>query len=319
MPKSPAFQFYAAEYLADEDVQLMSLEEEGCYIRLLAYCWREGSIPSDLDKLSRLCKGASTTAVRVVTGCFKQDATDSTRLLHKRLEVEREKQRQWREKSSRGGLKSAEVRANKESPTVEPPLQPPLQPNSNTASSSSSSVDTTTTTKTSRAKTTREKPTKTELVKTRHDTFKGKIKQYWEYKNPGVEMPWGPAEGRQLAMWLAESPQTSVEQFTEFLRNRARSEGVNHAERPSRWIGNVTSYAKGPLNTFKQPLNGTRSSGGKTNGHVVEGNCETLKTALASLGCPDHGENNGDGLFSSSADQPGLPEIYVGPLIEGKS
>ena len=48
----------------------MSLEEEGCYIRLLAYCWREGSIPSDLDKLSRLCKGASTTAVRVVTGCL---------------------------------------------------------------------------------------------------------------------------------------------------------------------------------------------------------------------------------------------------------
>jgi hypothetical protein len=170
----------------------------------------------------------------------------------------------------------------------------------------------------SRAKTPRDEPTKSDLIKTRHAEFKEKIKQYWEYKNPGVEMPWGPAEGRQLAMWLAEAPQTNVEQFTEFLRNRARSE-VNHAERPSRWIGNITSYANGPLNTFKQPINGAKSNGGKTNGHVVEGNGENLKAALASLDWENHGEIDGDFLLPSSADQPGLPEVYVGTLIEGKS
>ena len=145
MSKSPAFQFYAAEYLADEDVQLMTLEEEGCYIRLLAYCWREGSIPSDLEKLSRLCKGASTIVVRVVLNCFYQDPTNTARMLHKRLEVERVKQREWKEKSARGGRKSAEVRANAEVRTNrelfpnEPPFQPPLEPDGNIASASASS------------------------------------------------------------------------------------------------------------------------------------------------------------------------------------
>lgn len=110
MKNSPAFQFYAAEYLADENVALMSLEEEGAYIRAIAYCWREGSIPSDTEKLQRLLKGASTTVVRVVKECFNQHPTDIGRMVHPRLEREREKQRLWKEKSSDGGKKSAELK-----------------------------------------------------------------------------------------------------------------------------------------------------------------------------------------------------------------
>lgn len=110
MSASPAFQFYAAEYLADEDVALMSLEEEGAYIRALAYCWREGSIPSDDAKLARLLKGASTTVLRVVTERFNQHPTELGRLVHPRLDKEREKQKIWREKSSEGGKKSANTR-----------------------------------------------------------------------------------------------------------------------------------------------------------------------------------------------------------------
>jgi uncharacterized protein YdaU (DUF1376 family) len=127
--KSPAFQFYAAEYLADENVQLMSLEEEGAYIRLLAYCWRELSIPADEERLSRLCKGASIEVIRVVVKCFNQSPTEPDRLIHPRLEEEREKQRRWRQKSSEGGKKSAEKRGAKAvkskggSITLQPPLQ----------------------------------------------------------------------------------------------------------------------------------------------------------------------------------------------------
>jgi hypothetical protein len=106
----------------------------------------------------------------------------------------------------------------------------------------------------SRAKAARGK--KTELAKSRHAEFKAAILRYWESKNPGVEMPWGPAEGRNLEMWLRESPNTTIEQFTAYLRNRFRSE-VNHAERPSRWIGNVTNFAAGPLNEFGKPINST--------------------------------------------------------------
>lgn len=111
--KSPAFQFYPAEWLADEDVSLMTLEEEGAYIRAMAFCWREGSIPADPMRLSALLKGASTTVVRVVQGRFNQHPTDPTRMVHGRLEQEREKQRLWREKSSEGGKKSGESRQNK--------------------------------------------------------------------------------------------------------------------------------------------------------------------------------------------------------------
>lgn len=151
MNKSPAFQFYAAEWLADEKVSLMTLEEEGAYIRLVAYCWREGSIPADAEMLSRLCKGASTTSIRVVTSCFKQCPTDPLRLVHKRLESEAAKQREWRDKSSNGGRRSAEKRwgtrsdvnsADTGKSAVTTPISTPtplVQPNCNSSSSSSSS------------------------------------------------------------------------------------------------------------------------------------------------------------------------------------
>jgi uncharacterized protein YdaU (DUF1376 family) len=129
----------------------MSLEEEGCYIRLMAFCWREGSIPADLDKLSRLCKGASTTVLRVVVDCFMPTPNDPTRLLHKRHEAEREKQREWREKSSEGGKKSAEKRAekraenpeNKDTSKITRVVEPPYQPKGNISFASSSSSSST--------------------------------------------------------------------------------------------------------------------------------------------------------------------------------
>lgn len=108
--KSPAFQFYAAEWISDEHVSMMSLEEEGAYIRLLAYCWREGSISSDLESLSRLCKGGSTTLIAVVAKRFQPHPNLSDRLVHPRLELEREKQRKWREKSAEGGRASGQTR-----------------------------------------------------------------------------------------------------------------------------------------------------------------------------------------------------------------
>jgi uncharacterized protein YdaU (DUF1376 family) len=105
--KSPAFQFYAAEYLADENVQLMTLEEEGCYIRMLAYCWREGSIPAEHRLLSRLCKNASDQVLTSVEHRFKKQGT---RLVHLRLEMERKKQKKFNKKKSMAGIASGKAR-----------------------------------------------------------------------------------------------------------------------------------------------------------------------------------------------------------------
>lgn len=105
------------------------------------------------------------------------------------------------------------------------------------------------------------KQTKAALVQSRHDAFKDAIKKYWAGKNPDVEMPWGPAEGKTLAIWLKESPTTTLEQFIAWLRNRFKSE-VNHTDRPSKWIRNVTMFASGPIDRFGKPLSLKNMNGG---------------------------------------------------------
>lgn len=141
MSKAPAFQFYAADYLADEHVQVMSLEQEGAYVRLLAYCWREGSIPADLNLLSRLCKNAPVETIQPVLERFAPHPNRPERLVHPRLEAERAKQKQWSEKSAAGGRASAEKRQRK-TPTRKggsTTAARVVQPNGNTSFSSSSS------------------------------------------------------------------------------------------------------------------------------------------------------------------------------------
>ena len=116
--------------------------------------------------------------------------------------------------------------------------------------------------KPSRAKAARGK--KTEAAKSRHAEFKAAILRYWESKNPGVEMPWGPAEGRNLEIWLRETPNTTLEQFVGYLRNRFKS-AVTHTERPSRWIGNVTNFASGPIDKYGKPLQESANVGSEKN------------------------------------------------------
>jgi len=102
MKNPPSFQFYPQDFLADLNVRDMSDRELGGYIRLLCHCWIEDGLPAD---------GTS----RVVEGYFKKSPTVARCFVEKdgkyrnlRLDLEREKQRQWRDKCSKGGLHSAE-------------------------------------------------------------------------------------------------------------------------------------------------------------------------------------------------------------------
>ena len=132
--KSPAFQFYPADWLGSQRVSLMTLEEEGAYIRLLSYCWQHGSIPADPAAAARLIgKGATTTlASNVLTmfqppleGCLPVGSQLGAVLVHDRLQTEKDKQLAWKTKSSEGGKKSAEKRKNQHNP--ENIGQPPLE------------------------------------------------------------------------------------------------------------------------------------------------------------------------------------------------
>lgn len=128
--KSPAFQFYPADWLGSQRVSLMSLEEEGAYIRLLSYCWQHGSVPADPDAAARLIgKGASPVLASKVLTMFQPPLENGSPfgavLVHERLQAEKEKQVAWKTKSSEGGKKSAEKR--KKQQDSEKSAQPPLQ------------------------------------------------------------------------------------------------------------------------------------------------------------------------------------------------
>ena len=88
--KPPAFQFYPADWLADLQVRAMTYEERGVYIDLLAFCWREGSIPMTLPELARLLHSPEDQVAiwwERIGPRFNPDGT------HRRLDVERRKQR----------------------------------------------------------------------------------------------------------------------------------------------------------------------------------------------------------------------------------
>lgn len=142
--KSPAFMFYPSDWLGSQRVSLMTLEEEGAYIRLLSYCWQHGSIPRDPDKLARLIgKGASTTLAQSVATMF-QPPLDSGSLVgdvlvHDKLEALRREREIFLDKSRQGGLASAKARkkAKQMASKSEPPLGSRLQAKGNSSSSSS--------------------------------------------------------------------------------------------------------------------------------------------------------------------------------------
>ena len=149
--KPPAFQFYPQDYLASTRVAEMTLEEEGVYIRLLCYCWSAGSIPKDPERCAKLAgKGCSVETATVVQRSFNEHPTDPQRLVHDRLEIERENQRTRREQASSAGKKSAERRAKQPVAVTETEETPAktddsngrstvVQRNLNPSSSSSSS------------------------------------------------------------------------------------------------------------------------------------------------------------------------------------
>ncbi len=104
--KAPAFQFYPNEFIGDEEQALMSLAEAGAYIRLLCRCWTNGSLPDSVPALALLC-GATPQQMKkfwpAISKCFKQ-RTDG-RWIHSRLERERKKQAEFRQRQTDKAVK----------------------------------------------------------------------------------------------------------------------------------------------------------------------------------------------------------------------
>lgn len=131
----PAFLFYPADYLADAAVQSMSISGEGCYIRLMSFCWREGFIPSDRDAIVRLCKGYDGPGIEEAISCFSV-TRKKQQLTHKRLELERYKQINNHKVNRDNGKEGAEKRWRGHSQAIATPMA--IDGSSSSLSSSSS-------------------------------------------------------------------------------------------------------------------------------------------------------------------------------------
>ena len=125
MAKSPAFQWYPKDIMSSERVKLLSILQEGAYRIAIDSCWLHGSVPSDPRKLSKVIgKGCSAKLASDIIHLFIVDPSDSSRLIHDRLEVEREKQIQFHEKQSENGKRGGRPkRKPNESQTKPNPLE----------------------------------------------------------------------------------------------------------------------------------------------------------------------------------------------------
>ena len=116
MSRKPWFPFWVDDFWQDESVQAMSLEEVGLYLRLLSHQWREGSIPSDTDRLARICNLDASDMARLwpsISQCFKQVGADQDRLANPRLLAIWEGQTTVHQRLSERGRKGAQARWHK--------------------------------------------------------------------------------------------------------------------------------------------------------------------------------------------------------------
>jgi len=110
----------------DGNVAAMSLQERGAYITLLCICWQEKSLPAAPRRLANIVGLPAAAFQRIwpnISGCFVQQGD---RLLHPRLEKEREKQQRFsRRQSDAADARWHKPRASQSHAVALPEAMPP--------------------------------------------------------------------------------------------------------------------------------------------------------------------------------------------------
>lgn len=117
---SPAFQFYASDFLSDENVITMSLAARGAYITLLCHAWKAGSIPADSKRIAKLCGCHEADMAELwqeLSCCFVSHPSLPDRLVNRRMEEERNKQIERVAERAKAGKKGADTRWSGKTPT----------------------------------------------------------------------------------------------------------------------------------------------------------------------------------------------------------
>jgi uncharacterized protein YdaU (DUF1376 family) len=98
------FSFYPYEFISDERVLAMTLEQVGAYLLLMMSQWVNGSIPSDIPTLARILKRTTAEMEILWAGvrpCFQEHPEMPGRLVQPRLEGERAETLKRMEKARR--------------------------------------------------------------------------------------------------------------------------------------------------------------------------------------------------------------------------
>jgi len=118
--QSPAFQFYANDWISDPNRMKLSLEEQGAYVLLYCHCWRGFKIPKDFEVMSRMCN-CRTEKIEKIYNKIKhlfEEKTDKDGIIYLyciQAEEERKEQAKNRRKRSVAGKLGAKKRWSDES------------------------------------------------------------------------------------------------------------------------------------------------------------------------------------------------------------
>jgi uncharacterized protein YdaU (DUF1376 family) len=118
--QSPAFQFYAGDWISDPNRMKLSLEEQGAYVLLYCHCWRGYKIPFDYEIMSRMLNCRTEKIEKIypkIKHLFeeKKDKDGITYLYCIQAEEERKEQAVNRRKRSVAGKLGAKKRWSEES------------------------------------------------------------------------------------------------------------------------------------------------------------------------------------------------------------
>lgn len=121
--KSPAYRWYPRDVLGSVKVAAMSAAQECWYRRALDFSWLNIGIPSDPKKLARVIgKGCTIQGAEIVLTMFVKTA-DPNLMVSERQEFERQKQKEWSDKSAEGGRKSRPSKSSQDQSKDEPPFE----------------------------------------------------------------------------------------------------------------------------------------------------------------------------------------------------
>lgn len=115
--KTPAFPFYAKDWISDLKVQSLTFEQKGIFLELLCYSWLD-DLPNNLEMIAHLSR-CDVSAIRTIIDKFFKIDTLKDIVYNERLERIKIELLAHRQQKSNAGKKGNKARWGKQKPKKE--------------------------------------------------------------------------------------------------------------------------------------------------------------------------------------------------------